>query len=1387
MAQFIPITRFLLRSPCGMHKGFEGPEKPMIDQYCVNISSLERRRPMKLHTWYILTLLAIIPFATHAQELRILSSDASGITIEYKPQIRTTIETVDGISYTRYDVSHSDLDSYLPGAPMLPRRNEMIAMPGLLGYSVTVLQADYRDEPGVTVLPLESHFTDPESKEQFGKYLPGTEYTTAGWQPARNAEITTAGISRDQVLGSLQISPVQWDASRSVARMYTKIVVRVNFGPRAPWMGSAKSSRSSMPVDVLNPAQANNWRGQPKVSFAKTSNTSMATGKWYAIPVKDDGVYKLTKQWFVESGIDISSVDPRTFKLFGNGGKELSTNRDSDPMEGFSEIAIEVVGEIDGSFDDNDYVLFVGKGLSGHTYDAGNSRYLHYIHRFGFENSYLFTFGNGNGKRMQSQASLNQSGVFQAPWFTGRKFVEDEQVNLIGSGKLWLSSKMTPGLGGGGNSKTYTMKLDGLVENQPITYRMMLYSRSDFGTTNSFTVTDNGVQVATVPMGTVPFGTDDGEIASDSGIREYEQTLSLPDSRSVLTLTYNASDPSRNFGGYVDWIEWNYPRRFLAQNDQLWFNSPDMGDPVEFTLNGFSMSDLYVYDITAYDEVSRITNPSINGGTLRFQALMTEGSPREYVAIASPAFSTPGAAVSVENTQLQSSSMEAQFIIITRSDFMSAAERLKEYREQPGLDMLSTRVVTLSEIYSAFNCGVPDPTAIRNFLSYAVKTWNVKPEYVLFFGDGHYDYKNYTTQEPIIVPTWQSENSTTLILTYPTDDYYVQIVGNDALVDLVQGRIPVGTIEEAETAVSKIISYETESNFGPWRNKVSFVADDHITNRSTIERFHTTQSETIATDFVPRGMEVSKIYTVSYKTENTAQGRTKPEANRAIIDQINQGTLAITYTGHGSESVWSHEGVLVKDVSIPQMNNADRLTFVSAATCTFGLYDSPGLKSGTEEMMLRDGGGAIASLTAPRVVYAEQNFRFNKEFHGALFVTGRELDGRARRMGDALWRTKQIYNNDAGYEKFHLFGDPTLRLLLPQHQVSVDRILVNGVEQQSDTVQLKALAKVTFEASVRTSTSDILDDFNGTAQVSLYDSDQEVPVPEFLTSYSYKIIGGLLYRGQATIENGRFSTTFIVPKDISYENRTGRMTFYVDNQAIDGAGYTAEFRVGGSDTTGLNDPDGPVVDLFMDSRAFQSGDIVNENSTLLADLFDGSGINTTGLGIGHNIEVWLNDAGQSLILNDYYRGDKDSYQKGVVEYPFKSLPLGMNTVRMRVWDIFNNSTTSEMEFNVVSSAELSLANVYNVPNPMTEETVFTFQYNRTEPVDAEIKIYTLSGRLIKTIEQSHISDRFVRIPWDGKDADGDRLANGVYFYKVVLRSIDGGSGSEALGKLSVLR
>jgi hypothetical protein len=391
---------------------------------------------------------------------------------------------------------------------------------------------------------------------------------------------------------------------------------------------------------------------------------------------------------------------------------------------------------------------------------------------------------------------------------------------------------------------------------------------------------------------------------------------------------------------------------------------------------------------------------------------------------------------------------------------------------------------------------------------------------------------------------------------------------------------------------------------------------------------------------------------------------------------------------------------------------------------------------------------------------------------------------------------KATGGNDINDQKFFYMGDPTTELAYPHGYAVIDSINGQTVDSvggapRSAPVVLKALGRATVSGTIHNAANRLDSTFSGVVQLRVNDVSRQQLIVNFYPghNWSYTSTGGTIYRGENSITAGRFRATFIVPKDISYADTTGRgrLVAYYSGGGIDGAGFTGLVRVGGTDTSTANDGEGPTMHVYLNTRSFRPGDLVTEAPTLLVDLRDSSGVNTSTAGIGHRIEAWINSSVQSKDLTEHYAATLDDFRAGTVEFPLSGLPAGKNTIRIRAWDSHNNSSLAETYFEVASSDRLTVSDVFNYPNPFSGETLFTFRQNLSDALDVEVKVYTLAGRLIQSLKLMTAGEPMVRVPWDGRDRDGDILANGVYLYKLVVRTADGRFTSEALGKLTVLR
>jgi hypothetical protein len=775
-------------------------------------------------------------------------------------------------------------------------------------------------------------------------------------------------------------------------------------------------------------------------------------------------------------------------------------------------------------------------------------------------------------------------------------------------------------------------------------------------------------------------------------------------------------------------------------------------------------------------------NPA-DATTFKFQMPQTAGSVREFYAVGPNGFKSPVAVKRVPNSNLHGVVDGADFIIITPQDFFPAANRLKAHRERPGLEYLKTMVVHIESIFNEFSSGQQDPTAIRDFLKYATTVWPIPPRYVLFLGDGSFDYKdnlNRRQRDNFVLP-YESFNSVHQIDTYSSDDYFVTLMPNNPRISLAHGRLPVRTPTEADEVISKIIQYETTAPFGSWKNRITFVADDGLTSRGDEGNLHTNQSEVLAQLYTPASFDKKKIFIIEYPTVTTATGRRKPDANKAIVEAINNGTLIINYTGHGNTKIWAHERIFGDEEDFPKLTNYDKHTLLVAATCDFARWDYPQERSAGEKILTDLRGGAIAVVTSIRVVYSFENAQFNNTLF--RFALQKDSLGRPPRLGDAMKATKQLHYslNDL---KYHLLGDPTMRLAIPRVVASVDSL--NGQSPATQLVRIPTLGRVALQGEVKQPTGMRWTDFSGRALIEVYDAKRRVVVPEW-GNYSFEVSGSLLYRGEISIVGGTFRGEFPIPKDVSYERGAARVSVYTWNSTTDGIGYTENLRIEGTDTTATADTTGPQLRVYLDSEAFRPGDVVKPDVTLLVQLYDESGINTSTAGIGHRLEAILSSRPQPIDLTDYYRAHLDTYKSGEVVYPLTGLPEGRHQLAVRGWDIHNNSSRVDTYFEVRAASAEALFNVLNFPNPFSDRTAFTFQRASSEPIDVEVKIYTLAGRLVESLEVPSVVDRFVQIPWNGRDRDGNELANGVYLYKIITRSLDRSRVSEVFGKLTVLR
>lgn len=1342
-------------------------------------------------------------FGEVSQDYKIIASNSNYIEFEYYPAaVNTQKLSVNGENFSVYEFQYGlDKPITMGGSPDLKYRSFSVFMPSENGNTVQVIDYDVKEEQNVNIAPVpQVALFNPNIRSFeniYYQYNKSAEYSQNKFLPESFVSLTSVGPLRDAVTGNVVIYPFQFNPVTRSVKFYSRIRIRVTFGESPVPLNRPRSKEevSLLSGSGINYSSAASWVNPKYRSAFKdrlVTNSVLSSGDWYKIEIKDnnegnsEGIYKITKSFLEGAGINLSGIDPRTIKIYGNGGDLLDERLTEGRPQDLVENAVYIEGENDGVFNNEDYILLYGRSINNWKYDSVNNTYNHMVNYYSRSNYYWIAFNTpNNGKRMVLTPSENSGSAIVPSSFTEKLFTEPDEENLISEGNLWLSFSKRPG-----QSFEWNTTLTGLEGGSDIFYRIKPAMRVLCPNTGYFQVRDefSNMSEYLLPLSCVVAGFNEW-ISTDTRTFVVNQSQKTNGEQVKLRSTFYATNGEAE--GYLDWYEILYNRRFNSvTGDFLRFNSPDTFAVVEYNVSTFSNGNIRVFDATAHSDVKMIQPISINNNSVRFQKTENGGNVSRYFVVGQNGYKTPTSiSARVSNQNLHGISDGASYIIITHKDFISAADRIKTKREQGGPgnpDYLKTMVVTTEQIYNEFSGGVLDAVAIRDFIKYAYDSWSTKPAFVCLLGDGGFDYKNIKTQGGNYVPAWELTSPVIhQVLGLTTDDFFVNVVGGSNLIDkpdLAIGRIPANSLVDANGYIDKIDAYENGENNGYWKNRMMFVADDEKTTAPGCEGiFHLSQCEALAEQYSPPFIDKIKTYLATYPTVITPQGRRKPSVNSDIAKYWTDGVLNIHYTGHGSPDVWAHEYVLEKDNILSLINNTNRYPFVSIASCDMSKFDNPSNVSAGELFMMASRKGAIGTMAASRPVYASSNAALFYVVFSNLYLP-RDTLLLQKRFGTAIFNTKnqiQYSENDA---KYILMCDPTIRVQMPRFRSHIDSI--SGLA--GDT--MKALSRIKIYGSVLQPDSSVWTDYNGKLVLKIYDVDRNVATQEDCNPpliQNFRLNGGIIYSGTKNVQNGKWTAEFIVPKDISYQNQAGRLINYFYNNQFDGAGINRNFIVGGINPNAEVDSVGPRISMFMNNRNFRTGDVINENSKFIADLFDESGINTTGT-LGHKLEAVLDgNENNKYDLTNFYNSDT-TYKSGSIEYDFANLTIGRHSLKLKAWDTHNNSSEATIEFDVSSSGTLQVTNLYNYPNPFSSNTAFTFQHNYPADINVKIKVYTVAGRLIKEIEKPNISDKFVVIDWDGKDQDGETLGNGVYIYRIVVESFDGLSVTNT-GKLAVLK
>jgi len=1127
---------------------------------------------------------------------------------------------------------------------------------------------------------------------------------------------------------------------------------------------------------------------------AAVSNSVLASGSWYRFYVQKSGVYKLTRSFLQQLGLDVNA-DPRTIKVYGNGGRMLPMLNSAYYPADLTENSVKFIGEEDGNFGNSDYILFYAEGVDNWNTDSGT-----HINLYADKSYYYVTAGNGSGKRIQEAAQPTASAAVTVTTFDEYQYHETDLINIARLGRKWHGEAFNIN-----NEQEFKFTVPDIVTTEPVTITVSAAATSSAA--SSMVVTANSA-----PIATLSFNKLVEHILGQEDIKS--GTFNAAGSAISVKLAYNNSgNPSAN--AWLDYIVLRAKRNLKGNGTQFRFRYNDARNTVgtvQYTLsNASGISE--VWDVTDIYNVSKITNQGNQAG-FTFKSAYP-GEAREYITVTTSDYYTPlrDSKTRVVNQDIkgtifknaQGQFQDVDYIIVTPASLNSSAEKLANmHRAQSGLNV---KVVNLENIYEEFSAGKQDIGAIRNFVKYVYNNANSaagRIKYLNLFGDASFDYKNRIPNNTNVVPTVHcfvngpTTSNYSEVVTYVTDDFFGLMDDNEGVMnlnpayglDIAVGRMLVNNKTQADEMVNKAIIYKGADSYGRWRNEYLMISDDADASSDT-EFVETVEEVADSINTYRPFVNIRKVYADSYVQQSSAGGQRYPDAKEQIVRYINNGTAVVNYLGHGGENGMAAERIF-EITDARGLTNANRYSLFITATCELTKFDNPYVPTVGEDLYWNANGGGIAMISTTRAIFIDSAFEFNKQLSSYLYAYANGVQNEYPTMAEALRLAKAGNVSNQFVTCVSFIGDPALKLAVAKPQIVLTKINDKPVTGATDVLQSLAYVKLT--GNVVDESGAVLSSYTGELEASVFDKaiqritlnndgqDKQRP---------FAVLGETIYRGNASINNGQFEFGFVVPRDIRIPVGDGRVSFYSRRANVleDRTGYNSTIKIGGVNLNAEADTTPPTVKLYMNDESFVSGGLTNASPILLAYLEDAHGINTAS-GIGHDIIGILDgDETNEFLMNDYYQTNTDDYKKGTLRFPFAGLEKGMHTLTFKAWDVYNNLVTAEIQFVVSGDDALILEKVLNYPNPFVNYTEFWFNHNRPfEPLDVQVQIFTVTGKIVKTINQTVTTDGFLSrdIKWDGRDDFGDKIGKGVYIYKLTVKSSTTNKKAEKFEKLVLL-
>jgi hypothetical protein len=1302
---------------------------------------------------------------------RIVSTTPGSVTVEFTiPEPSVEPAGAEGReSLSRVSVAgFFTLDA--EGAPILPVRRFFFAVGAPQNVRLDVIDEESSFLAGV--LPA-------VALEKGG--LADQRAALASVQPlAEQRFVRLSGVEmvRGRYCAFVDVYPVLFDPAAKGLSCARRLVVRLSFPPGAP--GEAGERRAFLFDELLvNAEQAASWsRPATAARAARTPFEFARSDSWVKIAVKEKGIYIVTYNDLLSAGANPALIDPATLRLFSGGPypepDSLSQGGSWRDDYHFTEHAILYRGQTGGSLQPTDTVFFYGLPAAGWANDvdpAANPR-QYYKHLYDSTNVYWLTWGGdfaGTPRRIVERdvAPLYDPGDTLITWYEERmRSEQDLYYDPIYTDDRWYWNFLKANGSTTFQNEFYVSNIaDASAVMKTKAYGPYNYTRYQ----NTATYRINGVVAGTLTW-IVTYA------YNPSGMRILEAPVSnIVEGRNVFTVTKPLDNEM-----YVFWYEIFYHRLLTAMDGALYFGVPERDRRARYALSGFAAGEKLLFDVTVDESPVLCTGWQPAAGGIAFEDSLQD-RPRRYAAVSRSAFKK-GSLSFASVPSLRDEGDCPDMVILYHKDFRDAALTLKAHRERvfPGVDGPVVRAVDMFDVYNNFSGGHKDPVAIRNYLKFLYDRSGCGGggdpviKYVLLIGNGTYDAKELLGQNNDFLPLY-------INIRYPNEsegvedeDFFVKLDGGvDRAPDLAIGRMSVLTSREANAWTQRIVDYEALPERGAWRDRVLLVADDEFSTHrdDDFEFLISTEELSGRAGPFPTPLDVEKIYLHVYPFD----GDVKPEARKDLLERWSDGALIINYNGHGSPVQMADERVMVNS-DIYSLTNGTRRPLFLSFSCSVGDLDSPYHRSMAQNMTTYDPGGAIGTIAAAAPTYLYPNKLLNETIYESIF-TSKDSTG-TRPVGHALQIAKYEIVTEEGYEsnnaKYILLGDPALRLAVPSYPVEHETA---GIDTMVTGQKCRVEGSVTANGAV-------LSSFNGIADVIVQEAEYKI-VESFLSgsvpiTLKYALPGNELFRGTVDVVAGRYAVEFVVPRRC-HAGPDARVRSYVSSPDVDGVGACDTLLIVQA-ATPRPDTEPPAVNVYFAGQATK----VKAGARLIAEISDPDGIAILGTEPQSSIFLEFDGSGFPVYVTDYFTYDHGSYTSGKVEYPLSAgFEPGPHTVMIKAFDNLGLSSSDTLRFEIVAEGLYEVSDVFNIPNPFSESTNFVFQV--TNPAEARLSVFTVSG--IKIWERRvDALEGFNSIYWEGRDAAGDRVANGTYLYVLDVEFRDSFHRTETIrGKAVLLR